>query len=115
MARQAGYQVLEINASDDRTGRVVEERIRNALDSQALTTGAASGRKGKAKSQEEGRNRPTCVIVDEIDGAAAGGESVRPAAFAFFFKPLNAASPAELRQDARQAHHRGQHAQETWQ
>ncbi|KWU40983.1 P-loop containing nucleoside triphosphate hydrolase protein, partial [Rhodotorula sp. JG-1b] len=75
VARQAGYQVLEINASDDRTGRVVEERIRNALDSQALTTGAASGRKGKAKSHEEGRNRPTCVIVDEIDGAAAGGES----------------------------------------
>ena len=115
LARQAGYQVLEINASDARTGQVVEERIRNALDSQALTTGAASSGKGKAKAHEEGRNRPTCVIVDEIDGAAGGGESVRPAAFALFFKPLNAASPTELRQDARQAHHRGQHAQETWQ
>ncbi|GAA5879108.1 hypothetical protein JCM3774_005574 [Rhodotorula dairenensis] len=75
LARQAGYQVLEINASDDRTGRVVEERIRNALDSQALTTGAATGAKGKAKAAEDGRNRPTCVIVDEIDGAAGGGES----------------------------------------
>ncbi|GAA5965764.1 hypothetical protein JCM8115_000918 [Rhodotorula mucilaginosa] len=75
LARQAGYQVLEINASDDRTGRVVEERIRNALDSQALTTGAASSGKGKAKAHEEGRNRPTCVVVDEIDGAAGGGES----------------------------------------
>ena len=82
LARQAGYQVLEINASDDRTGRVVEERIRNALDSQALTTGAASSGKGKAKAHEEGRNRPTCVVVDEIDGAAGGGEAVRPAAFA---------------------------------
>ncbi|GAA5979308.1 hypothetical protein JCM10908_002874 [Rhodotorula pacifica] len=75
LARQARYQVLEINASDDRTGRIVEDRIRNALDSQALTSGAGTGAKGKAKALEEGKNRPTCVIVDEIDGAAGGGES----------------------------------------
>lgn len=77
LARQAGYQVLEINASDDRTGRVVEDRIRNALDSQALTSGAGLNARGKAKASEEGRSRPTCVVVDEIDGAAGGGESVR--------------------------------------
>ncbi|BGP37138.1 Chromosome transmission fidelity protein 18 [Rhodotorula kratochvilovae] len=76
LARQAGYQVLEINASDDRTGRVVEDRIRNALDSQALTMGVPEGKgKGREREREEGRARPTCVIVDEVDGAAGGGES----------------------------------------
>ena len=65
LAKQAGYQVLEVNASDDRTGRVVEERIRNALESRALTMdGGMSG------------NKPTCVVVDEVDGAGGGGESV---------------------------------------
>lgn len=107
--------MLEINASDDRTGRIVEERIRNALDSQALTTGAASSGKAKAKAHEEGRNRPTCVIVDEIDGAAGGGESVRPAAFASCCVWLNVACPAEFRQDARQARLGGKRAQETQQ
>ncbi|KAK4051293.1 Chromosome transmission fidelity protein 18 [Microbotryomycetes sp. JL221] len=64
LARQAGYQVLEINASDDRTGKVVEDRVRNALESTALTKqGALAG------------NRPTCVVIDEIDGAGGGGES----------------------------------------
>lgn len=65
LARQAGYQVLEVNASDDRTGKIVEERIRNALESTALN--ARAGLKG---------NKPTCVVVDEIDGAGGGGEGV---------------------------------------
>ena len=65
LARQAGYQVHEVNASDDRTGKVVEERIRNALESRALSgSGGMSG------------NKPTCVVVDEVDGAGGGGESV---------------------------------------
>ncbi|ORY58350.1 P-loop containing nucleoside triphosphate hydrolase protein [Leucosporidium creatinivorum] len=64
LARQAGYQVLEVNASDDRTGKVVEDRIRNALESRALTMdGGMAG------------NKPTCVVVDEVDGAGGGGES----------------------------------------
>ncbi|KAK4052058.1 Chromosome transmission fidelity protein 18 [Microbotryomycetes sp. JL201] len=64
LARQAGYQVLEINASDDRTGKVVEERIRNALESTALTKeGGLAG------------SRPTCVVIDEVDGAGGGGET----------------------------------------
>ncbi|GAA5930725.1 hypothetical protein JCM1841_004748 [Sporobolomyces salmonicolor] len=76
LARQAGYQVLEINASDDRTGRVVEERIRNALDSTALTLGWNAKEKGKARDGlGDGKARPTCVVVDEVDGAGGGGES----------------------------------------
>ncbi|GAA5991782.1 hypothetical protein JCM11641_005682, partial [Rhodosporidiobolus odoratus] len=71
LARQAGYQVLEINASDDRTGGVVEQRIRNALESSALTVNAGVAmKKGKDETI-----RPTCVVVDEVDGAGGGGES----------------------------------------
>ncbi|KAI9602961.1 hypothetical protein H4Q26_002269 [Puccinia striiformis f. sp. tritici PST-130] len=50
LAIQAGYQVIEINASDDRNA------------------GAKFGGGLSLKS-----NRPTCIIIDEIDGAAAGG------------------------------------------
>lgn len=65
LAKQAGYQVLEINASDDRNAKVVTERIRNALESTALTANA--GLTG---------SKPTCVIIDEIDGAGGGGDTV---------------------------------------
>lgn len=65
LARQAGYQVLEVNASDDRSGKIVEDRIRNALDSRALT--GSGGLEG---------SKPTCVVIDEIDGAGGGGETV---------------------------------------
>ncbi|KAG8905214.1 hypothetical protein FRB99_000483 [Tulasnella sp. 403] len=53
VASQAGYSVLEINASDARTGNVIDERIKPALE-----TGKALGKK-----------RPVLVIVDEVDGA----------------------------------------------
>ncbi|GAA5925020.1 Ctf18p [Sporobolomyces koalae] len=73
LARQAGYQVHEVNASDDRTAKVVEERVRNALDSTSLSMGWNKKEMGQGAN---GRTaRPTCVVVDEIDGAANGGDS----------------------------------------
>ncbi|KAK9243881.1 hypothetical protein V1506DRAFT_358514 [Lipomyces tetrasporus] len=54
-ARQAGYDVLEINASDERGGPLVHDKIRGAIDSHRV--GA----------------RPVCIIIDEIDGAADSG------------------------------------------
>ncbi|KAF8637392.1 hypothetical protein AX17_002887 [Amanita inopinata Kibby_2008] len=59
VARQAGYEVMEINASDARTGFVVEERIRPALES-----GSAIGSK-----------KPVLLVIDEIDGATGAGEN----------------------------------------
>ncbi|KAJ2080854.1 Chromosome transmission fidelity protein 18 [Coemansia sp. RSA 988] len=53
-ARQAGYEVVEINASDDRTASRVRERIAGVTQTRAV---------GK---------RPQLLILDEIDGAAAG-------------------------------------------
>ncbi|RSH94825.1 hypothetical protein EHS25_004631 [Saitozyma podzolica] len=60
VARQAGYRTLEINASDDRNAATVTSRIRNAIDA-----GTGLGAEG----------RPTCVVIDEIDGATGGGEA----------------------------------------
>ena len=55
---------MEINASDDRTAKVVQDKIRNSLESRALTS---LGNLASAK--------PTCLIIDEIDGAG-GGDAV---------------------------------------
>ncbi|KAI7952886.1 hypothetical protein MJO29_008517 [Puccinia striiformis f. sp. tritici] len=68
LAIQAGYQVIEINASDDRSSRTVTDQIKSALESRTLDAGAKFGGGLSLKS-----NRPTCIIIDEIDGAAAGG------------------------------------------
>lgn len=68
LATQAGYQVVEINASDDRSSRTVTEQIKSALECRTLDAGALFGGGLSLKS-----NRPTCVIIDEIDGAGGGG------------------------------------------
>ncbi|KAI0273411.1 P-loop containing nucleoside triphosphate hydrolase protein [Gloeopeniophorella convolvens] len=53
VAMQAGYSVFEINASDARSGQVVDDRIRPALES----------------GYAVGSSKPVLVVVDEIDGA----------------------------------------------
>lgn len=55
-AKQCGYETVEINASDDRTGAVVRDRI-----SEVVSTRGIMGRKQR------------CVILDEIDGVWGGG------------------------------------------
>ncbi|KAF9036642.1 hypothetical protein BJ165DRAFT_1504858 [Panaeolus papilionaceus] len=59
IARQAGYEVMEINASDARSGQVVDDRIRPTLES-----GFAIG-----------STKPVLLVIDEIDGATGAGES----------------------------------------
>ncbi|KAJ7905842.1 hypothetical protein B0H14DRAFT_2661855 [Mycena olivaceomarginata] len=61
LARQAGYEVMEINASDARSGSVIDDRIRPALES-----GCAVG-----------STKPVLLIIDEIDGATGAGEKRR--------------------------------------
>ena len=60
VAQHAGYNVFEINASDARSADVVDERIRPALESGAKI----------------GSSRPNLVVIDEIDGATGGSDSV---------------------------------------
>ncbi|KAJ3109360.1 hypothetical protein HDU96_007248 [Phlyctochytrium bullatum] len=59
VARHAGYEIVEINASDDRAGEGVIAKIKHALESKSIKTG-----------------KPNLIIIDEIDGAAAGGDNV---------------------------------------
>ncbi|RMD42304.1 hypothetical protein DV735_g2832, partial [Chaetothyriales sp. CBS 134920] len=64
-ARQAGYEVLEINASDDRSRDVVRGRIKDALGTETVRGIQEPGKERKI-------GRPVCVVVDEVDGVVAG-------------------------------------------
>jgi chromosome transmission fidelity protein 18 len=67
-AKQAGYEVLEINASDDRSRDVVKGRIKDALGTETVR-----GIKEHGKARKAGR--PVCVVVDEVDGVTTGSSS----------------------------------------
>ncbi|KAM0279850.1 hypothetical protein ACHAQH_004401 [Verticillium albo-atrum] len=69
-ARQAGYDVMEINASDDRSRDVVKNRIRTSLGTESVRT--VANRKNGSDGQQAKVARPACVIVDEVDGAVSG-------------------------------------------
>ncbi|KAI8113754.1 hypothetical protein M9435_003746 [Picochlorum sp. BPE23] len=58
VARHCGYKAVEINASDERSGPELMSRVINAMEMTSVI----------------GENRPNCIIIDEIDGVAAGGE-----------------------------------------
>ncbi|KAJ3087234.1 Chromosome transmission fidelity protein 18 [Quaeritorhiza haematococci] len=59
VARHAGYNVVEINASDDRTGDALRNKLVGAIENQTIV---ANG-------------KPNLMVIDEIDGASqAGGE-----------------------------------------
>ncbi|KAK5304577.1 Chromosome transmission fidelity protein 18 [Exophiala xenobiotica] len=67
-AKQAGYEVLEINASDDRSRDVVRGRIKDALGTETVRGIQEQGKARKA-------GRPVCVVVDEVDGVTTGSSS----------------------------------------
>jgi chromosome transmission fidelity protein 18 len=67
-ARQAGYEVQEINASDERSRDVVKGRIRDMVGTEnvrGVHTNTANGKVRKA-------GKPVCVVVDEVDGVVSG-------------------------------------------
>lgn len=67
-ARQAGYEVVEINASDERSSNVVKGRIRDIVGTEnvkGINTKSDTGTVRKA-------GRPVCVVVDEVDGVVGG-------------------------------------------
>ena len=67
-ARQAGYEVLEINASDERSKDVVKNRIRDSLGTENVK--GANIDIGDSKRRKPGR--PICVVIDEVDGVVSG-------------------------------------------
>ncbi|KAI9830922.1 MAG: hypothetical protein M1819_005304 [Sarea resinae] len=68
-ARQAGYEVLEINASDERSRDVVKGRIRDSVGTENVKGLGEKTANGKARKA----SRPVCVVVDEVDGVVGGG------------------------------------------
>jgi chromosome transmission fidelity protein 18 len=67
-ARQAGYEVMEINASDERSRDVVKNRIRTSLGTESVKT-VSNCKDGDASKKPA---KPVCVVVDEVDGVVTG-------------------------------------------
>ena len=68
LARQCGYEPLEINASDERTGEQILNKIKSAISQDDFFT------KNKQanpfiKGDQPQTKKPVCLIVDEVDGA----------------------------------------------
>ena len=68
-AKQAGYEVVEINASDERSKDVVKGKIRDCLGTENVR--GVNSKVGNETTRRPGR--PVCVIVDEVDGVVGGG------------------------------------------
>ncbi|KAL3418394.1 ATPase [Phlyctema vagabunda] len=68
-ARQAGYEVMEINASDERSRDVVKNRIRTSVGTESVKTGSTVTTK---TGHVQKIAHPLCVVVDEVDGVVGG-------------------------------------------
>lgn len=55
VAKQAGYTLMEINASDERAGTRVRDKVHNALFNHTFN------------------DKPVCLVADEIDGSVENG------------------------------------------
>ncbi|KAL8676710.1 MAG: hypothetical protein Q9186_006793 [Xanthomendoza sp. 1 TL-2023] len=67
-ARQAGYEVVEINASDERSRDVVKGKVRDLVGTEnvrGVKTKTSNGTVRRA-------GRPVCVVIDEADGVVGG-------------------------------------------
>ncbi|KAH9928519.1 P-loop containing nucleoside triphosphate hydrolase protein [Epithele typhae] len=60
VAQHAGYTVFELNASDSRSGNIIETHIRPAVEI----------------GTKIGSSKPNLVVIDEIDGATGSAEAV---------------------------------------
>lgn len=67
-ARQAGYEVAEINASDERSREVVKGRIRDSVGTENVRGVNMKTTDGIVRKA----GRPVCVVVDEVDGVVSG-------------------------------------------
>ncbi|PKA48644.1 hypothetical protein AXF42_Ash021053 [Apostasia shenzhenica] len=57
-AKHCGYQVIEINASDDRSSSTIESKILGVVQMNSVTVDS----------------KPKCLVIDEIDGALGEGK-----------------------------------------
>ncbi|CAO3593498.1 unnamed protein product [Absidia cylindrospora] len=71
IGKHAGYNIVEVNASDDRTGEVVKTKIKSALEMQAILRKPTEEDNTKTTMY----TKPNILIIDEIDGASSSGGS----------------------------------------
>ncbi|ORY99715.1 hypothetical protein BCR42DRAFT_430045 [Absidia repens] len=71
IGKHAGYNIVEVNASDDRTGEVVKTKIKSALEMQAILRKPTDEDNKKTTMY----TKPNILIIDEIDGASTSGGS----------------------------------------
>jgi len=75
VARHAGYQPVEVNASDERSSGVLKDRIQRAMESTTINfkpdaNTATNNNKTKYNlKNKHDYGKPNCLILDEIDGA----------------------------------------------
>lgn len=67
-ARQAGYEIQEINASDERSRDVVKGRIKDMVGTENVRGIDVKTTSGKVRKA----GKPVCVVVDEVDGVVGG-------------------------------------------
>lgn len=72
-ARQAGYDVVEVNASDERSAGVVKGRIKDILSNEGVKAMGAVTNRAKQNSSRVTMGKPVCLVVDEVDGVTGGG------------------------------------------
>ncbi|KAK2734974.1 hypothetical protein FQN57_001409 [Myotisia sp. PD_48] len=70
-AKQVGYEVLEINASDERSRNVVKGRVKDAVGTENVK-GISVKVDGKTIRKP---GRPVCVVIDEVDGVVSGSSA----------------------------------------
>jgi replication factor C subunit 1 len=67
VAKLEGYDVLEYNASDTRSKKLMEETMRGVLDNTSLKGYFAAG-----KEKVDASKKKMVLIMDEVDGMSAG-------------------------------------------
>ena len=68
LARHCGYEALEINASDERTGETILNKIKSAISSDDYFTQNKQSIPFMKNDVQQSK-KPVCLIVDEVDGA----------------------------------------------
>lgn len=70
IARHCGYNVIEVNASDDRSSAVLKDKIQRSIQSNTISLAptAAGGASIGGVAAGATKPSPNCLILDEIDG-----------------------------------------------
>jgi replication factor C subunit 1 len=75
VAREAGRAILELNASDTRSKKSLQEGLGDVTGSQVLNFGGGGGKSSASSRNTKPTVQRRCIIMDEVDGMGAGDRS----------------------------------------